>query len=321
MARPGDSLRGGPGHGFSGVLVLASAHLGCGTAESGPEPRPGGPPEYEGPNFYETAAPAPLVPGQLLPDGQPSVGELPGFMGFVGDEEALLSCRAATERAESPPLDPALSCAPVRRATISDFSYAGGNTSGVYFGTDSDVRGGTYFYGSGANGLRSDVTGNDWHLFGRISGISGFGLYLDGCSLLDGSAFGGIEFSLRGSIEAGGGLVFFVGTAENQISHVWLNENKPTPDTADEPPNLGRCIPFANRYDGSCSEPRTALMVTEDPITLQVAWRDLATGCPSASVTPSEVTSVAWYFPQGLSGAYDVDIHIDNLRFSNASPL
>jgi hypothetical protein len=320
MARPGDSLRAGPENAFAGVLVLASMHIACGTAESGPEPRPGTPTEYEGPNFYEMSA-APPVPGQLLPSGQPSIGELPGFMGFVSEEEALLSCSAATERREPPTLDPTLSCAPITRPTISDFSYAGGDGTGVSFGADSDVRGGTYFYASEPGNLRSDVTGNDWHLSGRVSGISGFGLYLDGCALLDGSAFGGLEFNLWGNIGAGGSLVFFVGTADNQISYTWLNENRPTPDTPDERPNLGRCIPFTTRYDGTCSEPRATLTVAEEPVVLQVAWRDLGNGCPSVSVVAEEVTSIAWYFPEAASGPYDVDIHIDNLRFANASPL
>jgi hypothetical protein len=292
--------------------------LGCGTAASGPEPQPDVPVEYEGPNFYEMSAAA---PGQLVPNGLPSVGELPGFMGFLSEEEALLTCSAATERGEPPKLDPTLSCAPITRPTITAFTYAGGDGTGVYFGAESDVRGGTYSYASEASALRSDVTGNDWHLSGRIAGISGFGIYLDGCALLDGSAFGGIEFSLWGSIGAGGSLTFFVGTASNQISHAWLNENKPTPDTPDEQPNLGRCIPFTNRYDNTCSEPRTMLTVTEKPNVLQVAWRDLGAGCPSVSVEAAEVTSIAWYFSQPASGPYDVDIHIDNLRFANATPL
>lgn len=321
MARPGDSLRAGLAHVLAGVLVMASANVACGTAESAAEPPPGAPAEFEGPNFYEMSAPAPLAPGQLMPNGQPTVGELPGFMGFVNEEEARLSCSAAVGREEPDVLDPTLACRPILRAMISDFTYAGGDPTGVYFGEDSDLRGGTYFYASGPGGLSSDVTGDDWHLSGRISGISGFGLYLDGCALLDGSAFGGIEFSLWGSIGEGGSLVFFVGTAENQISHTWLNANKPSPDTPDEPPNLGRCIPYTTRYDGTCSEPRAVLTATESPVTLQVGWRDLVTGCPAPSVNAAEVTTIAWYFAQSPSGVYDVDIHIDNLRFTNASPL
>jgi hypothetical protein len=38
-------------------------------------------------------------------------------------------------------------------------------------------------------------------------------------------------------------------------------------------------------------------------------------------VDPSEITSIAWYFPQVGQGPYSVDIHIDDLRFTNEGPL
>ena len=52
-----------------------------------------------------------------------------------------------------------------------------------------------------------------------------------------------------------------------------------------------------------------------------VLWRDLAEGCPDPGVDPSEITSIAWYFPQPIRGSYTVDIHIDDLRFTDEAPL
>jgi hypothetical protein len=305
----------------AGLCACGTAALcACGTTERGPEQRQAVPEAYEGPNFYEPPADPPLEP---TPNGASGATGVPGFIGFVGEEGALMTCSAATERASAPDIgaDPGLICAPIMRATISDFTFAGGDTANVYFGAESDLRGGTFFYPSGPNALTSDVTGGDWHIQGRVDGVSGFGLYSSGCTQMDAAAYGGIEFSAWGSIADGGGLFFFVGTAANQISHAWLNNNKPSADTPDEPTNLGRCVPVANRYDGTCSEPRTEISLTPSPTTLQVSWRDLIAGCPEATVNSREVISIAWYFPQSPAGAYDVDIHIDNLRFTDATPL
>lgn len=321
MARPGECLRAGSKGGFWCALLLGTSNAACGAAEQEPEPGSGGPAEYEGPNFYEMASGGSSALPAPEPGGLSGVETLPGFIGFVEDEEAILSCSLVTERAEAPPTDPALRCAPITRGTLSSFDTASGDPSGVYFGADSDVRGGTYSYASVAGDLRSDVTGGDWHLSGRISGIAGFGVYLEGCRQLDGSEFGGIEFSLWGSIGQGGSLVIIVGTAENQVSSGWLNANKPSPEAPDEPANLGRCVPFTSRYDGTCSEPRAALAVTDTPVTRLVGWRDLSAGCPASSVNAAELTTIAWYFPESPDGPYDVDIHIDNLRFASASPL
>jgi hypothetical protein len=38
-------------------------------------------------------------------------------------------------------------------------------------------------------------------------------------------------------------------------------------------------------------------------------------------LNPGEITAMAWYFPASPSGSYAVDIHIDDLRFTNAGPL
>jgi hypothetical protein len=321
MPRFGVKLRGVVSRAIA-PLALASSSSACGVAEGGPETRPVASEVYEGPNFYEMEAVTPSKPVPPRP-GQASIEDLPGFIGFVGEEGALTTCNSSSRggtRTGEP--DPALMCPAITRASINAFTFSeGSDTTGVFFGADTDVRGGTFFYAPASGTLASDVTGDDWHLYGNIGSISGFGLYLTGCSQLDASAFGGIEFSLWGSIEAGGGLMFVVGTAENQISHEWLNANKPSAETPDEPANLGRCIPLSSRYDGTCSEPRVALSVPASPRTLQVPWRELVAGCPEASVNARELTTIAWYFPQSAAGAYAVDIHIDNLRFTDATPL
>ena len=108
---------------------------------------------------------------------------------------------------------------------------------------------------------------------------------------------------------------FFVGSAAHQVSSTWLNTNKPAPTDADEPPNAGRCIPLAQRFDNTCREPRIGLPVTDAPTLIQVHWRDLVDGCPEASVNSTELTSIAWYFPPS-SQDYAIDIHLDDLRFA-----
>ncbi len=304
-------------------LALGCCPVACGADEGTAEPRGEAPATFEGPNFYEPGGGPGPEPQQPAADSPPVASPVPGFVGFVGEEAALATCSAATGRDSVPAdeADPSLMCRPITRASISDFPYAGGDTRGVFFGAASDVVGGTFFYPEGAGALGSDVTGNDWHLSGTVAAISGFGLYLSGCSQLDAAAYGGIEFNVWGSLGQGGSLVFFVGTAANQVAHTWINENKANPADPDEPPNLGRCIPLSNRYDGTCTEPRTAVPVAATPTTVQVPWRALTDGCPELSVNPREITAIAWYFAPSPSGPYDVDIHIDDLRFADVSPL
>jgi hypothetical protein len=52
-----------------------------------------------------------------------------------------------------------------------------------------------------------------------------------------------------------------------------------------------------------------------------VLWRDLTEGCPVSTVDPREITSIAWYLPPAATGPYSVDIHIDDLRFTDGAPL
>jgi hypothetical protein len=271
---------------------------------------------YEGPNFYESDA-SPSAPGSGT---GPVLARVPGFYGFASGDDPSSACGGAVERERmvEGPASVGLACPPVAHELISDFTFgAGANPTGLTLAADASFAGGTFFYPEGMPGLTSDITGGDWHLSGTVGSVSGFGLYLSGCRQIDASAYNGFVFDLWGRIASGGSLVFFVGTAAQQVSDVWLNDNKASPTDADEPPNLGRCIPTASRYDGTCREPRVTLPVTETRTEVRVLWQDLVGGCPQASVDASEITAIAWYFPQATSGSYSIDVHIDDLRFTN----
>ena len=265
---------------------------------------------FEGPSFYESEGrQGPLAP-QLATTTD-------FFSALLQDGAVAPACGAGPTPADaaSPPAA-GLECPALSRPTISDFTFGpGGSTSTTSFGADAAFSGGTFFYPDAATALTSDLTDNHWHLTGSVSTLSGFGLFLSDCRPLDASAYGGIAFRLWGRIEPPGSLVFFVGSAAHQVSSTWLNANKLDPTDADEPPNAGRCIPLAQRFDNTCREPRIGLPVTDIPTLIQVQWRDLVDGCPETSVNPTELTSIAWYFPPS-SEDYAIDIHLDDLRFA-----
>ena len=297
------------------AMLLGAGQLACGSSDESlalaDDTIPDG---YEGMNFYEANG-----------DDPPSIdraplGNVPGSYELVSGEP-LPACSAGVgQRPTAPPGDPTLACPTVTRETISDFTYSGNPTS-TTFGSDAALPGGTYHYPTDPGTLVSDVTADDWHIYGTVSQISGFGIYLSGCQLINAAAYRGIAFRLWGSIGDGGALVFFVGSADNQVASSWINDNKPNPSDPDEPHNLGRCIPLTARYDGTCREARRVLDVSDSPRPTVIQWRDLGEGCPDPSVDPTEITTIAWYLPQPLQGSYAVDIHIDDLRFSDEGPL
>jgi hypothetical protein len=271
-------------------------------------------PRYEGPNFYETDEARRV---QNAP-AQPEPPTTDFFAAALQDGTTATACSSSPRETDDGGTQTALGleCPPPPSSAISSFAFSpGGNATGVNFGTGAAFPGGTFFYPNVSSGLHSDVTGNDWHLYGTVADLSGFGLFLSGCREIDASEYGGIAFRLWGTVEAPGSLVFFVGSAAHQVSSDWLNAHKASPNDPDEPPNLGQCIPIGQRYDNSCREPRIGLPVTEAPVLIQVQWRDLLDGCPVASVDASRITSIAWYFPPASPG-YKIDIHLDDLRFT-----
>lgn len=293
------------------LLALLAAPC-CVIACTAPSSTPSDTALYEGPNFYESAE---TEGSTTLAPEFPATTD---FLSALLQDGAVAPACAVGPRAaeEASPLAPGLECPVLSHPTISDFTFApGSSNNNSNFGAEASFLGGTFFYPDAATALISDVTGNDWHLTGTVSALSGFGLFLSGCRLLDASAYGGIAFRLWGQIEPPGSLVFFVGSAAHQVSSTWLNAHELDPTDAEEPPNAGRCIPLAQRFDNTCREPRIGLPVTDDPTLIQVRWRDLVDGCPEASVTPTELTSIAWYFPPS-SQDYAIDLHLDDLRFT-----
>ena len=296
-----------PGLGLLGLLACGASD----PADASPAVARDG---YEGMNFYETNG-----------DEPPSIdsaplGNVPGSYELVSGEELPVCSAGVGERPTAAPGDSALACPPITREVISDFTFTG-NPSGVSFGPDAAFPGGTYHYPDAPDELRADVTGGDWHIYGTVSTISGFGLYFNVCQQLDAAAYRGMAFKLWGEIGDGGALAFFVGTAQNQVASSWVNETQASAGLPDEPLNMGRCVPLSSRYDGTCREARRVLNVPSEPETSLLLWRDLVDGCPEPSVNPSEITSIAWYFPQPARGSYTVDIHLDDLRFTDEGPL
>jgi hypothetical protein len=232
-------------------------------------------------------------------------------------------------------------CPAITQALLTDFTYAsaptadagtpGGsdagtaaapNATGVSFGDFTNTLSGSSFVypSDGAYPVHSDVTGSNWHMTGSLGTYSGFGIVFVGCSLVDASAYRGISFTVQGSIPMGN-LTFSVGTAADEISHVWLNTSAaplPMPPAAI---NSGRCIPAALQYDGTCAAPSRSVPVTAERTTISVLWADLAAGRPAATVDPKEITNINWSFPPPAGAGtmnpttYDVDLTIDDLQF------
>lgn len=315
---PFASARPRPSRSATARWVIGGALCACNSADLPAEPVPAPEAAFEGPNFYESESGAAAGSSSDRGGAPPIPSSAPGFVGFVSGDEPVAACALSGRIEGEASLDVGLRCPPLAGPAISDFKFAGGSPTDIAFASGASFAGGTFSYG---DGLESDVTEGDWHLWGTVGSISGFGLYLTGCQQIDASAYRGVAFSLRGSIENGGSLVFFVGTAQNQVSSRWLNDSAPSPTDVAEPPNLGRCVPLNNRYDGTCREARYALPVSEESTLVRVLWQQLSEGCPEPSVDPSEITAIAWYFPQPSTGPYAVDIHIDDLAFTDISPL
>jgi hypothetical protein len=229
-------------------------------------------------------------------------------------------------------------CPPITQALMTDFTYtapvvadagaadagpAPASTMGTYFGGDPTMvfSGASFVYPTaGSYPVSSDVSGNDWHITGTLGDYSGFGVSFAQCYSQDASMYQGISFTVQGSIPMGNNsLTFSVGTAENDVTHLWLNAN--TNPATPAPINAGRCIPAVSQYDGSCAAPTRTVLVTADRTTVNVLWAELTGGRPAATVNPAEITNLAWAFPApGGAGTanptpYAVDVTIDDLQF------
>jgi hypothetical protein len=193
----------------------------------------------------------------------------------------------------------------------------------ITFGDFTNTLSGSSFTypGDGQYAVRSDVSAGNWHMTGTLGNYSGFGIVFVGCYAVDASAYQGISFTVRGSVPMGSTITLGVGTAADEISHVWLNRNAMPLPNPPAPTNRGRCIPAATQYDGTCAQPTFAVPVTAETTTINVTWAQLTAGRPAATVDPSEITNISWTFPPPVGAGtanpttYDVDITIDDLRF------
>lgn len=260
-------------------------------------------------------------------DSSPSPEDMgAGDDGATEGTGGTASTGGATNATDGPGPDTsnAIACPAPKDPLIMDFaSDPSGDGVQATFGDFTETfSGGTFVYPNEETmplyPLTSDVTEGNWHITGEVGDYSGFGLFFQDCTKFDASAFDGIEFTISGDIGMGSTLEFRVGTAADTVSHEWLYANGQTA----EPVNFGRCIPpGTNQYDGSCSEPKVTVTVTDTPTKTTVLWEDLTGGSPEAFVTPSELTSVAWALPApsgvGTGGVitYSVDVVIDDLKF------
>jgi hypothetical protein len=238
---------------------------------------------------------------------------------------------------DDPAFGVAVECPALQQASITDFTpvaavadagVADAGTATVIpditFGDFTATwSGGTYVYPNAAGDpyvVSSDMSSGEWHMSGNIGTYSGFGLYFSNCNRIDASAFAGISFTIRGNVAMGGTITLQVGTSDDDISHLWLN-SQPAPPNPAAPANSGRCLPAMNQYDGTCVTPTFSVPITPTTTTIEVRWADLVGGRPSASVNPSEITSISWIFPNppGAGTAtptpYAAELYLDDLSF------
>ena len=216
-------------------------------------------------------------------------------------------------------------CLGPTQALITDFTYAGGtaDTTQVHFGDSTTLGGGEYVYPTGTDSyaLTSDMSASNWHISGTVGTYSGFGLYFDGCSRIDASAYQGISLKISGTVEQDGMVTIGVDTLDDTITATWLNSHGSTGAT-----NPGRCNPptdsTLNQYSQStCANPTASIPVTATPTVQSILWTDFTGGKPGSSVKASDIIGIHWFFPNP-SGAgttspttYKVDITIDDLSF------
>jgi hypothetical protein len=218
-----------------------------------------------------------------------------------------------------------VACPVLTNALITDFTYTpvdGGATDFVHFGDSSTLAGTESVYpASGNYPVTSDVTQSNWHLSGTLGDYSGFRLNIDNCSRIDASAYSGIQFTISGSVPQGNIVTLGMGTLKNTIASDWLIANA---DTGAKPSDPGRCVPTSgtSRYNQpTCADAKKDISVTATPTVVKVLWNDFTGGKPEPNVTPADITSIYWYFPNptgvGTTSVvpYSVDIVIDDLQF------
>jgi hypothetical protein len=216
-------------------------------------------------------------------------------------------------------------CPVPAQALITDFTYnasaAGASTTEIRFGGGAGTLTGgeSYYPASGANAITVNVTGSSYHVTGTVGDYTGFGLYFDSCDHLDASKFKGIQFTVSAAaLPPGNVMTFGVGTIDDKPSAAWMTQNGAT--TSKET-DSGRCTPSAQTgnqyYHPGCSDPTVQIPISAAPTPQPVPWASLTGGSPAATVNPSEITSIYWYFPWSGSGSapYALDFVLDDLSF------
>jgi hypothetical protein len=248
-------------------------------------------------------------------------GTIPGSAGNPGGSGGSRSGGAGGTGTASATSAAGVLCPLPAQALITDFTYAPveagvADTAFVHFGGPTTLAGGEYLYPtSGSSPLTSDVTNNNWHISGMVGDYSGFGLYFDGCTRVDASAYHGMSFTISGSEAQGDQVALGIGTVNNGVAASWLIANG---DATAKPGDPGRCIPASgNRYyHPGCLDATKTIPVTATPTVQKVLWGDFAGGQPEPSVTPSDIISIYWSIPwTATSSPYPVDIVLDDLQF------
>ena len=184
---------------------------------------------------------------------------------------------------------------------ITDFSSStdGKNVSWGFSG-DTAFSGFSFAY---PDAVVSDVSTGVWHLAGTVGDYSGFALGFS-CAV-DASMFTGVSFTIKGDAGATGRLIMEVGTSPNDVNE------------ATGPGSHGKCVPKADRYDGTCASPRLDVSVTGTVNAVKLKWSDFKGGAPQASVSPDSITQLVWRF-DWIAGAtpFPVDITIDDVVFT-----
>jgi hypothetical protein len=229
-----------------------------------------------------------------------------------------------------------VACLPPGGALITDFTYAPTDpdagapvTKEVRFGTfGTNLSGGQYIYpDTGSWPLVSDVTQSNWHISGTVGTYSGFGIYIDqvnGCNMMDASAYKGISFKIGGTVGQGGTVTLEVDVLNNAIPPEWkIAHNEAGVDTK----SIGVCLPpdsAANEWSQTkCVQPTKTITVPATPAQMNVLWTDLTGGKPEANpgVSPNQIIAIRWMLPNPPGAdsttptTYKVDITIDDLSF------
>jgi hypothetical protein len=213
-------------------------------------------------------------------------------------------------------------CLPPGGALITDFTYAVSDgsapvTTEAHFGNSTTLEGSEYVYpGAGTSfPLTSDVTQSNWHITGTVGDYSGFGVVWYSCSVVDASAYKGIQFMVSGTIGNTSPMTLGVSTLNSAITAEWIAAHN---GSSTDP---GRCVPISGTsqyYEQGCADPVKDFTVSATPTQVKVLWSEFAGGSPDAYVkTPNEITHIYWRLPWSGSGSatYPVDIVIDDLSF------